>query len=133
MNQRKITRREFTILGAAACAGCTAFVAAASAAKTRTVDAGPADKFAADGVYDAFSREGFFLVRRSGKLLALSSFCTHRMARLKAEPDHTFYCPSHGSDFSPEGRVAHGPAKRDLPVFATSIGENGHLLVTVIR
>ena len=89
------------------------------------VDAGPAEKFAAEGVYDAFRNRGFFLVRRGGKLFALAALCTHRAARLKAEPDHTFYCERHGSKFSPDGHVTHGPARRDLPVFTTSVDAAG--------
>ena len=95
------------------------------------VDAGPAENYAADGVYENFRSQGFFLVRKGGRLFALSAICTHRRCKLKAEPDHTFYCPCHGSTFDPAGHVTEGPAKRDLPVFATLRTENGRLMVTL--
>jgi cytochrome b6-f complex iron-sulfur subunit len=85
----------------------------------------------ADGVYDRFQSEGFFIVRKDGKLFALSSNCTHRRSKLDAESDHTFYCPRHGSTFSATGKVTEGPATRDLPIFLTSTNENGDLIVKV--
>jgi len=69
-------------------------------------------------------------VRRGPDLFALSAICTHRKCKLDAEPDKTFYCPCHGSTFDANGHVTKGPARRDLPVLATSIDENGRLLVT---
>jgi Rieske Fe-S protein len=82
-------------------------------------------------VYTAFRNRGFFIVRRGEKLFALSAICTHRRCKLDVERDHSFYCPCHGSTFDPAGHVTEGPAKRDLPVFATSIGERGELMVRI--
>ena len=95
------------------------------------VNAGPVSSYAADGVYAAFRSQGFFIVRRQGALLALSSICTHKKCTLKSQPDRSFYCPCHGSTFDPAGHVTAGPAKRDLPVFATRVDERGQLIVTV--
>ena len=97
----------------------------------RIVDAGPLGDYARDGVHDRFRALGFFVIRRNGKLLALSAICTHRKCKLTAEKDHSFYCDCHGSTFDPNGRVTEGPAKRDLPFLSTQVNDKGHLLVHV--
>ena len=129
----KINRREFLILTAALAAGCSSMenTGAPAAGGERTVNAGPADNYAADGVYAAFRNQGFFIVRRGERLFAISAVCTHRKCKLNVEPDHSFYCPCHGSIFDADGHVTHGPARRDLPVLATSVNKSGELLVTI--
>jgi len=102
-----------------------------AAGKQRVVNAGPVGNYATDGVYSAFRNQGFFIVRRGEKLYTLSAICTHRKCKLDPEPDHSFHCPCHGSTFDANGHVTGGPARRDLPVVATSIDENGQLLVSV--
>ncbi len=114
--------------GAVACGSLNVI---ASDGPAQTVDAGPAGNFAADGVYDTYKDLGFFIVRRGGQLFALSSICTHRNVTLKAQSDCSFYCKRHGSTFAPNGHVTQGPAKRNLPVLATSINASGHLLVNI--
>jgi len=129
----KINRREFLILTAAFVAGCRSMgnAGAPSAGKERAFDAGPASDYAADGVYSRFRQEGFFIVRRDGKLFALSAVCTHRKCKLNVEPDRSFHCPCHGSTFDASGRVTHGPARRNLPVFAVTTNADGRLLVKI--
>ena len=97
----------------------------------RTVNAGPAGNYSADGVYSNFCDQGFFVIRKGEKLSALSAICTHRKCKLTAESDQSFYCKCHGSTFDPAGHVTAGPAKRDLPVFPISPDERGQLLVKV--
>ncbi|MBU6411757.1 MAG: Rieske (2Fe-2S) protein [Verrucomicrobia bacterium] len=128
----KISRREFLILTAMFAAGCssTSNAVMSSAGKERIVNAGPVAGYAKDGVYAAFRSEGFFVIRRGEKLMALSSICTHRACKVKAEPDDSFYCPCHGSTFDAQGHVTHGPARRSLPDLQTRINADGHLLVT---
>src|SRR5215469_8893304 len=128
-----ISRREFLILTATFTASCGAIGGAgtAFAAGGHVINAGPVTQYATDGVYGAFRDKGFFIVRRDGRLFALSAICTHRRCKLKAERDHSFYCPCHGSTFDPAGHVTKGPARRDLPVFTTTLNENGQLLVTI--
>ncbi len=122
-------RRHFLALVAA---GLTpAAVSKGAPANAQVVDIGQANMYAADGVYDKFRDRGFFLIRKGGKLTALSSYCTHRKCKLAAEPDHTFTCKCHGSTFAQDGKVTEGPAKRDLPAFALSTRGNGHLTVDV--
>lgn len=124
-----MNRRQFLALaGTVVTAGCTAV---SPSQEARVVDAGPAAAYAAEGVYNKFRDEGFFLVRRNGKLAALSSYCTHRKCKLTAEPDRSFYCQCHGSTFDPAGTVTEGPAKRNLPVLSIATDVRGHLVVTV--
>lgn len=97
----------------------------------RIVNAGPAARYAVNGVYTGFREDGFFVVRKGEKLFAFSAVCTHKKCKLAAEPDHSFYCKCHGSTFDPNGRVTNGPAKRDLPIFPAVVDEQGQLLVKV--
>jgi len=97
----------------------------------RLIDAGPVGNYSTDGVYAGFRDLGFFIIRKGDKLSALSSYCTHRKCKLTAEPDRSFYCPCHGSTFDPNGRVTHGPARRDLPTLPTFMNEQGRLFVKV--
>jgi len=130
-----IDRKQFLFLTAAICAGCKSLEQSggtAAGGQKGVVDAGPATAYAADGVYDRFGPQGFFVVRKGPNLFAVSSYCTHRRCKLTAEPDHSFYCDCHGSTFDPAGKVTHGPAVRDLPVFPSVKNEAGHLMVTVL-
>jgi len=128
-----LNRRQFLLLSVVLAAGCSSTPPGpvSSARKVRTINAGPASNYAADGVYGRFRALGFFIIRRGNRLFALSAICTHRKCSLKAEPDRSFYCPCHGSTFDLNGHVTEGPAKRDLPVLTTFTNENGDLLVTV--
>ncbi len=128
-----ICRREFLILSATFAAGCSSTENGGPqpVVATRVINAGLASDYARDGVYPTFHNQGFFVVRRDGKLFAISSICTHKKCKLTTEPDHSFYCHCHGSTFDPSGHVTQGPARRDLPVLATSANERGQLLVIV--
>jgi Rieske Fe-S protein len=128
-----LSRREFLILTASFTAGCGSLAGDnnPAASKAEIVVAGTASDYAADGVYTRFRDRGFFIVRDGDKLFAISAYCTHRRCKLTAETDHSFYCPCHGSTFTSGGHVTKGPARRDLPLFSTSVDENGQLLVKV--
>ena len=130
-----INRRQFLVLTAAAvvATGCNTVEDGDSSTirKERVVNAGPVGDYATDGVYGRFRDEGFFVIRKGEKLIALSAICTHRKCKLITEPDHSFYCKCHGSTFNPSGHVTQGPARRDLPVLPTSVDEHGQLLVRV--
>ncbi|KAB2640503.1 MAG: Rieske (2Fe-2S) protein [Verrucomicrobia bacterium] len=135
-SHRKINlgRRHFLRLSSLWCAACAAGngnAIAAALTSERMVDAGPIGNFSHDGVHDKFRGLGFFVIRRQGKLLALSAVCTHKKCKLAAETDGSFYCDCHGSTFDPSGKVTEGPAKRDLPFLSTQVNEHGHLLVRV--
>lgn len=126
-----LNRRDFLILTAGFAAGCNSVGSggAASPKGERTVSAGRASDYAADGVYARFSKQGFFIVRKGEALFALSAICTHRKCNLTAEPDRSFYCKCHGSTFDPAGHVTEGPAKRDLPVFPILTDSEGRIFV----
>ena len=132
-----LNRRQFLLLtaGVGALAGCQTSDGGDAPAVLRTervVNAGPIRNFAADGVYDNFRDQGFFVVRQGDKLFALSSICTHKFCKLRAETDHSFYCKCHGSTFDPTGKVTMGPAKRDLPIYAATVDEQGQLQVRIV-
>ena len=126
-----LTRREFLLLTAGMVAGCKAVDGNSIASQERTVNAGPVRNYAADGVYNHFRDQGFFIIRRGDQLFALSAICTHRKCKLTAEPDRSFLCPCHGSTFDPTGHVTEGPARRDLPTLPTDTNEQGQLIVNV--
>ncbi len=130
-----ISRREFVVLASAITCGCGSSnrdqggdVAPLIA---RDVDAGPAADVSARGTSDALAANGFFLIRQDDGFVAISSVCTHRSCRVKPLADRSFRCGCHGSTFDPAGRVTRGPASRDLPHYATSLDERGHLIVHV--
>ena len=124
-----MNRRQFLILAASAAATNPKNGYARSPAE-KLIDAGPLTNYASDGVYQGFRDLGFFVIRKGDKLIALSSYCTHRKCKLIAEHDRTFYCECHGSTFDPGGKVTQGPAIRNLPVFPT-MSDKGHLFVKV--
>ncbi len=130
-----MNRRQFLVLTATAvvtsCQSMGGGGGSVAAYGSRVVNAGPVSNYAADGLYDNFRSQGFFLVRKGRELFALSSYCTHRKCKLSGERDRSFSCPCHGSTFDPDGKVTEGPATRDLPTFPTITNDNGQLLVTV--
>ena len=128
-HETEIDRRRFLALVTAGLAMVQESPAAAP--KGHLIDAGPANLYAAEGIYDKFRDLGFFLVRANGKLVALSSYCTHRICKVNPQKDHTFLCKCHGSTFTEEGKVIEGPAKRDLPILPLNTSSNGHLLVDI--
>ena len=130
----QMTRRTFTVVTAAATCGCALGGCASMGGgdvQPHDVDAGPADRFSKPGVYDAYRKDGFFVVNDGSTTFALSSKCTHRGCTVKKEEDSSFHCPCHGSEFDSTGHVTEGPAKRDLPRYASSTNSAGHLIVQV--
>ena len=130
----EMNRRHFLFLTAGlATTGCQSVESGnpPATAQPKTINAGPASHYTADGIYSLYRNQGFFIVRQGEKLFALSSYCTHRKCKLTAEADRTFYCPCHGSTFDPSGHVTKGPAKIDLPTFSISPNDQGQLLVQV--
>jgi Rieske Fe-S protein len=130
---KSLNRREFLILAGLAVADRSTLAKEnpSSASAKRAIDAGPASKYTADGVYSEFRSQGFFVIRQGQKLEALSAICTHRGCKVMARPDSSFHCRCHGSNFDPNGRVTHGPAKRDLPMLSSAVNKKGHLIVSV--
>jgi Rieske Fe-S protein len=125
-----LNRRQFIVLSAAALAvGCANQPVHLHPA---AIDAGPASDFASDGVYSKFREQGFFVIRKGTSLTAISSICTHRGCKVKAEADGSFECPCHGSEYDATGQVTEGPAIHPLPALPTTVDANGHLIVQAI-
>src|ERR1700754_4447072 len=122
-----MNRRHFLLLAAAASAAANPKSVSGRGAE-QLIDAGPLSNYTSDGLYESFHDLGFYVIRQGDKLVALSSYCTHRKCKLKAERDHSFYCKCHGSTFDPGGKVTQGPATRDLPALQT-VTDKGHLVV----
>lgn len=131
----RLSRREFVVLTSALACGCQQQGGGGGGAAIvpHDVDAGPVDGLTREGVATRFRDQGFFLVRRGEQWVALSAICTHRNCKLDPRPNRSFVCRCHGSEFDPDGHVLTGPAKRDLPAFATSVDARTHLIVHVGR
>lgn len=97
----------------------------------KTIDAGPADRFAPNTV-TAFPQGRFYLAcLEDGGFLALSRRCTHLGCTVPWDPEKgQFACPCHASVFDIRGDVIQSPAPRALDRFAISI-ENHRLKVNV--
>ena len=90
------------------------------AAGESVVDAGQLNEFSKDGVYDGHRDEGFFVIRRDDHLFALSSICTHKGCKVRAQEDGSYMCKCHGSTYDRDGKVTKGPAPKDLPRLAVA-------------
>ncbi len=56
-----------------------------------------------------------FFRDEEGRLHAVSPTCTHLGCQLNWNSgDQSWDCPCHGSRFSPDGEILHGPAVRPL-------------------
>ena len=142
-----LNRRELIAMAAAVAAGCDRAGDNAKPSATQpapplasngappageqVVDAGPISGFADHRVYDQFREQGFFVIRRDKTLFVLSSICTHKGCKVRAQADESFFCRCHKSAFDRDGRVLSGPAPRDLPRLAVRQRVDGHVLVNL--
>lgn len=127
----QINRRRFTCLAAAAVAGCWRQAELVAAVADEPFDAGALNDYPDDDVYDKFREEGFFVIRRTKQVWALSSICTHKGCKVRVADDLSFYCKCHHSMFDKDGHVTKGPAKRDLPRLPVALDGREHLIVEV--
>ncbi len=75
-------------------------------------------------------REDVILVLDGDRALALSARCTHLGCPVVlADDGQSLTCPCHGSRYSLEGAVLHGPAGDPLPRMPFSIAEDGSHVV----
>jgi len=57
----------------------------------------------------------------AGTFKGFSATCTHQGCKVKEVVGGTINCPCHGSKFSLDGAVVHGPATKPLPVEAITV------------
>ena len=57
----------------------------------------------------------------AGDFKGFSAVCTHAGCLVKEVVDGTINCPCHGSKYSLDGAVVHGPATKPLPVEAITV------------
>ncbi len=62
-------------------------------------------------------------------LYAVSAVCTHLGCVVSRDDDGSYFCPCHGSEFDPMGRVIGGPAPRALIYLELSLSPDGQLVV----
>jgi Rieske Fe-S protein len=128
----ELTRREILWMSALAAA---AFVpigsALAASVAVAKFDAGKLARYADDAVYPDFRNDGFFVIRRRGRVFAQSSICTHKGSKLTPLSDG-FVCKTHNSAFSLDGKVTRPPARQNLVRYQVSI-ENDHLMVDLTQ
>lgn len=90
--------------------------------------AGLLDSFPVGSVV-SFPQKKCYVVRTAEGIYALSSVCTHLGCMTHWEPDHgRVFCPCHGSQFDPSGKVVGGPAPKPLPRLAVVV-EKGLVVV----
>lgn len=83
---------------------------------------GPPSFLADEKIYVFREREKGFSVA--------SAVCTHLGCTVNYfQSDQHFHCPCHGSIFSPNGTVVHGPAPKPLPWFEVTLARDGKLSV----
>ena len=126
-----ITRRRFlhtlTVLGTATLLPPVA----ARADDGAFVPVGKPDDFK-DGDFKPVTLPGgtvLYVGRRQGKLLALSSACTHRGCKVDwSLADEQFHCPCHRGLFDNTGTNIGGPPRKPLPTHAVKV-EKDQVLV----
>lgn len=130
-----MNRRRFLVVLGSATAGAVVtsigWAAEESGQDYDVIDLGPLGQFEQDKVYDNHREQGFFIIRRGDEVFALSSVCTHKGCKVRAQEDQSFLCKCHGSRFDPAGKVLNGPATRDLPRLPIKQSEKNEVLVRV--
>jgi Rieske Fe-S protein len=134
MNRRTVLK----VLGstAAVFAADVAWGAAAAVdtnEEVTTFDAGPLDAFEQEKVYDQFRDQGVLLIRRGDEVFALSSICTHRGCKVRAQDDNSLLCKCHKSHFDADGKVLNGPATKDLLRLKVKLSADSRVLVRVSK
>ncbi len=134
--QLDVSRRQFVVLAATACAAACACGGSAFAAPTSqpatSIDIGTAADYPADGVFDKFIKKSKIIVyRENGHIYATTATCPHKGALMTLK-NGLPYCTRHSSAFDNEGNPTAGPAKNmsaSLVRYAISKDDQGHLIV----
>ncbi len=115
----------------------SSFLCAASAlaGDPKPVDIGTLSDFPSDGIFDKFTADDFFVIRREGRLYAVTSICTHMGKYLLLDPQDStrIKCSGHESVFDNEGRVVVGPASQNLGRFGIALNAKDHVVVNPER
>jgi Rieske Fe-S protein len=136
-----LNRRDFVALAAltlaGSCAMCGTAMAEEEGGKSESkkdfpaaeVDCGDAADYKKDGVYDKFAKtNGVMLISHDGKLIALSTKCTHKNCNV-LKKEEIISCRCHGSKFDDEGKPTKGPAKAALFRYPIKKDDKGHVIV----
>ena len=91
------------------------------------IDLGPVENFPPGSETRLEDPPAMLLHTKSG-FIALSLVCTHLGCTLEQDGDG-YACPCHGSRFSAEGEVRHGPAARRLETLRVEVNEAGHVIL----
>jgi len=103
------------------------------------VKVGAPDNFDEGKVDERFKDKNIWIVKYLGKIIALSTTCTHLGCTPNyLEKEGKFKCPCHGSGFfgpamGDPGINFEGPAPRPLERWALSIGDDGNVVVDKSR
>jgi cytochrome b6-f complex iron-sulfur subunit len=78
------------------------------------------------------SRKGpTIVIRRTGKLIALSAVCTHLGCLVKWVPNEDiFFCPCHAGKFDANGVNISGPPPEPLVVYKVETANDGRILLS---
>lgn len=133
MNRRDFVKAAAATLAACACLGCpisTDAMAGPPGATGGNVDVGKLSDYATDGtISDKFLKTNkMVVIRNDGKIYATSAICTHKSSQLRINGQE-LACPKHGSKFSINGTVTHGPAQNSLVRYEIKKNDAGHLIV----
>jgi Rieske Fe-S protein len=137
MENNHYSRREF-ISSAAALAVLMPVLGFDVSAMSRSmpVSTGPVTLDLTDNKYKVLAKAGgalkipntfdggkpIIVIRTSETLVAaFSSKCTHWGCELPLPVNNAITCPCHGACFTAEGKVTHGPTKKDLTTFPATL------------
>ncbi|HET6148940.1 MAG TPA: Rieske (2Fe-2S) protein [Polyangia bacterium] len=84
------------------------------------------------GSLNLVAGENVILGRDDGGLFAMSRVCTHQgqlVSVVSVAGVPALHCYAHGSEFSMNGSVTHGPAGRALEHFRVELGADGSITI----
>jgi nitrite reductase/ring-hydroxylating ferredoxin subunit len=91
---------------------------------TGAIDVGAPTSFLVDK--PVYNSSGFFTVRDSGGIYAVSAKCTHEGAICSLITGE-YQCPRHGALFKYDGTIVSGPVSTPLPHYSACLLANGHV------
>ena len=90
--------------------------------------AGSVDRFP-KGTTTIIQERNVLVAHDDEGIYAMSLVCTHLGCIIRREPDDSFTCPCHGSQFDSAGKVTQGPAPTRLRTLDVSLSPSGDLLI----